>query len=91
MTSLIGLGSIASMSVVNLALGEICRTGARYTWTNRQLNPVCCVLDGVLMSADWESLFPLAPWWRTPLLDPTLPSNPRARGGIQETESLFFL
>ena len=45
--------------IVNLALREVRRTGSRYTWTNRQLNPVRCVLDRVLMSADWEVMFPL--------------------------------
>ncbi|KAK1614885.1 hypothetical protein QYE76_020402 [Lolium multiflorum] len=35
------------------------RGGARYTWTNKQLNPVRSVLDRVLVSTDWEMLFPL--------------------------------
>ena len=41
------------------ALREIRRGGARYTWTNRQLNPVRSVLDRVLMSTEWEMIFPL--------------------------------
>jgi hypothetical protein len=43
----------------NLVLREIRRGGAKYTWTNRQLNPVLCVLDRVLVSTDWEAIFPL--------------------------------
>jgi hypothetical protein len=31
-------------------LREIPRTGARFTWTNKQLNPVRCVLDRVFFS-----------------------------------------
>jgi hypothetical protein len=34
------------------ALREIPRTGARYTWSNRQLNPVQSVLDRVFISPD---------------------------------------
>ena len=45
--------------IADLALREIRRGGSRFTWTNRQLNPVRSVLDRVLMSSDWETLFPL--------------------------------
>jgi hypothetical protein len=45
--------------IASLALREVRRTGARYTWTNRQLDPVRCVLDRVFMTAEWEALFPL--------------------------------
>ena len=45
--------------IANLALREIRRGGSRYTWTNRQLNPVRSVLDRVLMTNGWEMLFPL--------------------------------
>ncbi|XP_071677232.1 uncharacterized protein [Lolium perenne] len=45
--------------IANLALREVRRGGARYTWTNKQLNPVRCVLDRVFISPDWEILFPL--------------------------------
>jgi hypothetical protein len=62
--------------IANLELREIRRTGARYTWSNKQLNPVRCVLDRVFMSTDWETLFPCAPWWQRPLLVRiTLPSS----------------
>ena len=45
--------------IANLALREIRRGGARFTWINKQLNPIICVLDRVFMSAEWEALFPL--------------------------------
>jgi exonuclease III len=38
---------------------EIPRTGARFTWTNRQLNPVRSVLDRVFISSALEPRFPL--------------------------------
>jgi hypothetical protein len=44
--------------IANLALREIRRGGARYTWTNKQLNPVRCVLDRVFVSTEWEIMFP---------------------------------
>ncbi|KAK1617943.1 hypothetical protein QYE76_023460 [Lolium multiflorum] len=46
--------------IANLALREIRRGGARYTWTNKQLNLVRCVLDRVFVSTEWEILFPLS-------------------------------
>jgi exonuclease III len=46
-------GSIAAMS-----LREINRAGARFTWTNRQLCPIRCVLDRVFVSPAWEAAFP---------------------------------
>ena len=45
--------------IANLALREIHRGGSRFTWTNRQLNPVRSVLDRLLVTAEWEMLFPL--------------------------------
>jgi hypothetical protein len=45
--------------VASWALREIPRTGARYTWMNRQLNPVRSVLDRVFISPELEALFPL--------------------------------
>jgi exonuclease III len=42
--------------ITNWGLQEIPRTGARYTWTNKQLNPVRCV---VFMSPELEPRFPL--------------------------------
>ena len=46
--------------IANWALTEVPRSGARYTWSNKQLNPVRCVLDRVFISPELEALFPLA-------------------------------
>ena len=46
--------------IARLSLREIERTGANYTWTNKQVNPVRSVLDRVLVSAAWDLQFPLA-------------------------------
>jgi hypothetical protein len=35
--------------IAKLALHEIRRGGSRYTWTNKQLNLVRCVLDRVFV------------------------------------------
>ena len=45
--------------IARLALREIARTGARFTWSNRQRNPVRSVLDRFLVSPEWELKFPL--------------------------------
>jgi mannosylglycoprotein endo-beta-mannosidase len=45
--------------IASWALQEIPRTGARYTWSNRQLNPVRSTLDRVFISQPFEVLFPL--------------------------------
>jgi hypothetical protein len=45
--------------IATMSLREIPWTGARFTWTNRQLNPIRCVLDRVFMSTAWEVAFPL--------------------------------
>jgi hypothetical protein len=37
---------------------EIPRTGARFTWTNKQLNPVCSVLNRVFIAPILEPRFP---------------------------------
>ena len=46
-------------AIASMALREVARTGARYTWTNKQLAPVRSVLDRVFLSPDWEVVFPL--------------------------------
>jgi endonuclease/exonuclease/phosphatase family metal-dependent hydrolase len=46
--------------IANLALREISRSGARFTWSNRQSNPVRSVLDRAMVSAEWELQFPLS-------------------------------
>jgi hypothetical protein len=45
--------------IARLQLREVVRSGARYTWSNKQRNPVRCVLDRVLVSPIWEMSFPL--------------------------------
>ncbi|XP_073363194.1 uncharacterized protein [Aegilops tauschii subsp. strangulata] len=42
-----------------MAIREVVRSGARYTWTNKQLAPVRSVLDRVFISPDWELMYPL--------------------------------
>jgi endonuclease/exonuclease/phosphatase family metal-dependent hydrolase len=51
--------SLFNDSIARMGLGEIRRTGARFTWSNKQANPVRSVLDRVLVSASWEGRFPL--------------------------------
>jgi hypothetical protein len=43
-----------------MCLREILMTGGLYTWTNKQKTPTLEKLDRILMSPDWETLFPLA-------------------------------
>jgi exonuclease III len=45
--------------IASWGLREIPRTGARFTWSNKQLNPVRCVLDRVFISPALELHFPL--------------------------------
>uniref|UniRef100_A0ACD5VJ36 Uncharacterized protein n=1 Tax=Avena sativa TaxID=4498 RepID=A0ACD5VJ36_AVESA len=45
--------------IADLALREITRVGARFTWTNNRVDLVRSVLDRVLVSVDWEVAFPL--------------------------------
>lgn len=46
--------------IADLGLQEIDRIGARFTWTNKQVDPTRCVLDRVFMSPEWELRCPLA-------------------------------
>jgi hypothetical protein len=39
-------------------LQEISRCGVKYTWTNRQRNPIMETLNRILVSNEWESRFP---------------------------------
>lgn len=41
-------------------LRELARAGPRYTWTNKQGNPVLAKLDRILVSSDWEEASPYA-------------------------------
>uniref|UniRef100_A0A453J5N8 Uncharacterized protein n=1 Tax=Aegilops tauschii subsp. strangulata TaxID=200361 RepID=A0A453J5N8_AEGTS len=46
-------------SIADLALREIARVGARFTWTNKQVDPIRRVLDRIFVLAQWEVMFPL--------------------------------
>jgi hypothetical protein len=45
--------------IADLALREIARVGARYTWSNNRVDPIQSVLDRVFVSVEWEMAFPL--------------------------------
>lgn len=45
--------------IANCALQEFHRLGGKYTWTNKQLNPIRVVLDRVFASISWEQKHPL--------------------------------
>jgi hypothetical protein len=42
-----------------MSLRELNRAGARFTWTNNQLDPIRSVLDRVFVSPSWEEMSPL--------------------------------
>jgi exonuclease III len=46
--------------IARLALRELKRSGARFTWSNKQVNPIRSVLDRVFISPEWETHFPMA-------------------------------
>ncbi|KAE8821478.1 hypothetical protein D1007_00251 [Hordeum vulgare] len=46
--------------IADLALREIARLGARFTWTNKQADPIRRVLDRVFVSPQWVIMFPLS-------------------------------
>jgi hypothetical protein len=46
--------------LARLSLCEIPRSGARFTWTNKQLDPVRSVLDRAFVSTNWKQCFPLS-------------------------------
>jgi hypothetical protein len=54
----IPFGWICSTPLSMTALIEIVRGGSRFTWTNKQNNPVRSVLDRVFASKEWEQKFP---------------------------------
>jgi hypothetical protein len=45
--------------IQNLNLREIHMGGGKYTWTNKQKHPTLEKLDRILMSPEWEDMFPL--------------------------------
>jgi hypothetical protein len=44
--------------IIDTALSEIIRWGTRFTWTNKQANPIGSILDRVFISKEWEQKFP---------------------------------
>jgi exonuclease III len=46
-------------AIAAMSLRELNRAGARFTWTNNQLDPIRSVLDRVFVTPSWETLFPL--------------------------------
>jgi hypothetical protein len=44
-------------------LQEIRRCGPRYTWSNKQVNPIIVTLDIIMVSTDWEIKYPLCFSW----------------------------
>jgi len=42
------------------SLRELHRSGSRFTWTNKQIPPIMCVLDRVLVTNSWEDHFNLS-------------------------------
>ena len=46
--------------IATWALREVTRSGARYTWSNKQRAPVRCVLERVFIAPELDILFPLA-------------------------------
>jgi hypothetical protein len=47
-------------TIARLALREVARSGARFTWSNKQRAPIRCVLDRALVSPEWETQFPVS-------------------------------
>ncbi|KAE8803502.1 hypothetical protein D1007_20632 [Hordeum vulgare] len=45
--------------IADLALWELAYIGARFTWTNKQMDHIRSVVDRVLVSMQWEVMFPL--------------------------------
>jgi exonuclease III len=46
-------------AIAAMTLRELNRAGARFTWTNNQLDPIRSVLDRVFVSPSWEAMFPM--------------------------------
>lgn len=46
--------------IEDCALSEVIRNGSRFTWTNKQNDPIRYALDRVLISQSWENRYPKA-------------------------------
>ena len=64
----VGLMDAFNDMIGNIALRELNRSGSRYTWSNKQIPPILCVLDRVLISNAWEDEFNLASVMTAPRL-----------------------
>jgi hypothetical protein len=53
------LMDLFNANIASWVLREIPRTGVRFIWTNRQLNPVGSTFDRVFVFASFEAIFPL--------------------------------
>jgi hypothetical protein len=58
-----GLMNMFNMFIDLHQLQEIRRSGSKYTWTNKQVNPVMENLDRILVSTEWEHKHPLCFAW----------------------------
>lgn len=45
--------------IADMALREIAHVESRFTWSNKQADPIWSVLDRVFVSPQWEVMFPL--------------------------------
>lgn len=44
--------------IEDLAMMEIKRAGSKFTWTNKQANPIFSNIDRIFASTEWENKFP---------------------------------
>jgi exonuclease III len=58
-TSLPHSSEVFNLVIHSLSLREVHMKGGLYTWSNKQKDPTLKKLDRVLMSPNWEDLFPL--------------------------------
>uniref|UniRef100_A0ACD5YW83 Uncharacterized protein n=1 Tax=Avena sativa TaxID=4498 RepID=A0ACD5YW83_AVESA len=58
-TPLSHISNVFNSVIHVLGVREIHMHGGAYTWSNKQKTPLLEKLDRVLMSADWEDIFPL--------------------------------
>lgn len=45
--------------IADLELLEIKRAGSRFTWTNKQNNPIFSNIDRIFVTTDWECKYPM--------------------------------
>lgn len=54
-----GLMEEFNKCIEDLALMEIKKARVRYTWTNKQANPIFSNIDRIFVNTEWENKFPL--------------------------------